>query len=46
MELKEDHAKRPLWIGNDCLILLEAFSPLYKVATDFLVAIAEPVSRP
>ena len=35
-----------MWIGNDCLILLEAFSPLYKVATDFLVAIAEPVSRP
>jgi DNA excision repair protein ERCC-3 len=25
---------------------LEAFSPLYRDATDFLIAIAEPVSRP
>lgn len=28
------------------MIILEAFSPLYKVATDFLIAIAEPISRP
>mmetsp|Transcript_22815 Transcript_22815/g.35129 ORF Transcript_22815/g.35129 Transcript_22815/m.35129 type:complete len:103 (+) Transcript_22815:185-493(+) len=27
-------------------IFLEAFSPLAKEATEFLVAIAEPVSRP
>lgn len=47
--LKPDHDKRPLWISvdrKDCKIILEAFSPLYKVATDFLIAIAEPVSRP
>ena len=46
IQLKPDHEKRPLWIGQDSLVLLEAFSPLYKVATDFLVAIAEPASRP
>jgi len=46
MVLKPDHERRPLWIGQDYIILLEAFSPLYKVATDFLVAIAEPESRP
>jgi DNA excision repair protein ERCC-3 len=28
------------------LIILEAFNPLYKVATEFLIAIAEPISRP
>jgi len=46
IELKHDHAKRPLWISENNLITLEAFSPLYKQATDFLIAIAEPVSRP
>lgn len=25
---------------------MEAFSPVYKNATEFLIAIAEPVSRP
>ena len=38
-----------MWIGSDeseHMIFLEAFSPDYKNATDFLVAIAEPVSRP
>jgi DNA excision repair protein ERCC-3 len=37
---------RPLWIGSDCVIFLEAFSPHYKVASEFLVAVAEPLSRP
>jgi hypothetical protein len=46
LKMKEDHECRPLWIAQDNLILLEAFSPLYKVATDFLIAIAEPISRP
>ena len=44
--LKDDHDKRPLWIAPDYRIFLEAFSPLYKAATDFLIAIAEPVCRP
>lgn len=46
MKLKEDHANCPIWIGPDSRIFLEAFSPLYREATDFLIAIAEPVSRP
>ena len=55
IQLKEDHELRPLWIvwlegngyGNEeNRIILEAFSPEYKNATDFLIAIAEPVSRP
>ncbi len=44
--LKPDHESRPIWITSDNLIFLEAFSPLYQQAYDFLVAIAEPESRP
>ena len=49
VELKENHERFCMWLGaaeEDNLIFLEAFSPDYKNATDFLVAIAEPVSRP
>uniref|UniRef100_A0A8D2DTD8 General transcription and DNA repair factor IIH helicase/translocase subunit XPB n=1 Tax=Sciurus vulgaris TaxID=55149 RepID=A0A8D2DTD8_SCIVU len=46
MPLKEDHTSRPLWVAPDGHIFLEAFSPVYKYAQDFLVAIAEPVCRP
>ncbi|KAK0134048.1 General transcription and DNA repair factor IIH helicase subunit XPB [Merluccius polli] len=46
MLLKNDHASRPLWVAPDGHIFLEAFSPVYKYAQDFLVAIAEPVCRP
>lgn len=38
--------KRPIWITSDGKIFLEAFSPLQKEATEFLIAIAEPRSRP
>ena len=31
---------------NDDALFLEAFSPLYQQACDFLVAIAKPESRP
>uniref|UniRef100_G1S0I6 General transcription and DNA repair factor IIH helicase/translocase subunit XPB n=1 Tax=Nomascus leucogenys TaxID=61853 RepID=G1S0I6_NOMLE len=44
--LKDDHNSRPLWVAPDGHIFLEAFSPVYKYAQDFLVAIAEPVCRP
>jgi len=47
--MKEDSENYPLWIGSDSKdpkIYLEAFSPRYKFATEFLIAIAEPVSRP
>ncbi|AMD23002.1 HHR233Wp [Eremothecium sinecaudum] len=47
LKLKPDHASRPLWIApNDGRIILESFSPLAEQAQDFLVTIAEPVSRP
>ncbi|XP_034049010.1 general transcription and DNA repair factor IIH helicase subunit XPB isoform X2 [Thalassophryne amazonica] len=46
MMLKNDHSSRPLWVAPDGHIFLEAFSPVYKYAQDFLVAIAEPVCRP
>ncbi|XP_023661411.1 general transcription and DNA repair factor IIH helicase/translocase subunit XPB [Paramormyrops kingsleyae] len=46
MLLKNDHCSRPLWVAPDGHIFLEAFSPVYKYAQDFLVAIAEPVCRP
>ncbi|XP_049605485.1 general transcription and DNA repair factor IIH helicase/translocase subunit XPB [Syngnathus scovelli] len=46
MLLKNDHTSRPLWVAPDGHIFLEAFSPVYKYAQDFLVAIAEPVCRP
>ncbi|XP_023188774.1 TFIIH basal transcription factor complex helicase XPB subunit [Xiphophorus maculatus] len=46
MQLKKDHSSRPLWVAPDGHIFLEAFSPVYKYAQDFLVAIAEPVCRP
>ncbi|XP_065858323.1 general transcription and DNA repair factor IIH helicase/translocase subunit XPB1 [Euphorbia lathyris] len=46
LELKVDHVNRPLWACADGRIFLETFSPLYKQAYDFLIAIAEPVCRP
>lgn len=46
MLLKVDHSSRPLWVAPDGHIFLEAFSPVYRYAQDFLVAIAEPVCRP
>lgn len=54
-QLKPDHASRPLWVApyitkegdvNSVLVILEAFNPIYKQAYDFLIAIAEPLSRP
>ncbi|RRT68461.1 hypothetical protein B296_00017045 [Ensete ventricosum] len=45
LELKPDHVNRPLWACADGRIFLETFSPLYKQAYDFLIAIAEPVCR-
>ncbi|KAL0483228.1 DNA excision repair protein ERCC [Acrasis kona] len=44
--LKADHAMRPIWVTPDKHIFLETFSPIYAQAYDFLVAIAEPLSRP
>lgn len=47
LKLKPDHSSRPIWISpSDGKIYLESFSPLSEQAQDFLVTIAEPVSRP
>eukprot|EP00606_Chrysophyceae_sp_TOSAG23-5_P000875 GSChrysophyteH2.ASY1.ANO1.976.1 assembled CDS len=46
LTLKPDHQNRPIWITPESIIYLEAFSPHYQGAYDFLVAIGEPVSRP
>lgn len=44
MALKPDNASRPLWVAPNGHIFLEAFSPVYKHAHDFLIAISEPVT--
>uniref|UniRef100_A0A7E4VRH1 General transcription and DNA repair factor IIH helicase/translocase subunit XPB n=1 Tax=Panagrellus redivivus TaxID=6233 RepID=A0A7E4VRH1_PANRE len=46
MKLKPDSRARPLWIAPDGHIYLEAHSPAYPHARDFLIAIAEPLCRP
>ncbi|XP_055378892.1 general transcription and DNA repair factor IIH helicase subunit XPB [Condylostylus longicornis] len=46
MQLKLDHFNRPLWVAPNGHIFLESFSPVYKHAHDFLIAISEPVCRP
>jgi DNA excision repair protein ERCC-3 len=47
LPLKPDHQNRPLWIDPDsCTVVLERFNPLAEQATDFLITIAEPKSRP
>lgn len=46
LALKNDHESRPLWIDNHGKIILEGFSAIAEQAQDFLIAIAEPVSRP
>jgi DNA excision repair protein ERCC-3 len=43
--LKPDHASRPLWVMHNCRIILESFSPLFDETQDFLINIAEPLSR-
>ena len=35
-----------MWVCPNKRIYLETFSPIYKQAQDFLIAIAEPVCRP
>ena len=46
LQLKEDHQKRPLWVTKEGHVFLETFQELYQRAYDFLIAIADPVSRP
>ena len=44
--VRHHHQHHRSRIRSDLSIFLEAFSPYYTQAYDFLVAIAEPVSRP
>lgn len=47
LKLRPDHSIRPIWISpSDGKIILESFSPLAEQAQDFLITIAEPISRP
>lgn len=46
LTLKPDHINRPLWVSSNGHIFLESHSPLHELAQDFLITIAEPVSRP
>jgi len=46
LPLKPDHDKRPIWVCPNGRVYLETYSPVYKQAYDFLIAIADPVSRP
>eukprot|EP00045_Choanoeca_perplexa_P018212 m.282379 g.282379 ORF g.282379 m.282379 type:complete len:832 (+) comp17748_c0_seq1:141-2636(+) len=44
--LKKDHENRPIFITPNGHVFLETFSPIYRQAYDFLIAVSEPVCRP
>lgn len=47
LTLKPDYKNRPMWIDPEKgVIIMEKFSPMAGPATDFLITIAEPRSRP
>ncbi|KAJ3120607.1 hypothetical protein HK098_004453 [Nowakowskiella sp. JEL0407] len=46
LQLKPDHISRPLWVCADGRIIFESFSPIADQTQDFLIAVAEPISRP
>lgn len=46
LPLKSDHTSRPIWVCEDGRVFLETYNPLYRQAYDFLIAIADPVTRP
>jgi hypothetical protein len=41
----KDIARRPMLVSPNGRIFLETFSPIYREAYDFVIAIAEPVAR-
>lgn len=45
LELKPNHESLPLYVTSKRIVYLETFSPMYKEATAFLIAIAVPLSR-
>ncbi|KND86207.1 putative DNA repair helicase ercc3, partial [Tolypocladium ophioglossoides CBS 100239] len=47
LDLKKDHQNRPFWIDpQKGRIILESFNSLAEQEQDFLITIAEPLSRP
>ena len=46
LALRPDHQNRPLWIDGSGGLILENFHPLAPHVQDFLVTVAETVSRP
>lgn len=46
LKLKHDAQNRPLWIQGNFVIVLESYHQLAPQAQDFLITVAEPVSRP
>lgn len=46
LKLKHDHHGRPLYVQGNFIIVLEHFHPIAPSAQDFLITVAEPVSRP
>ena len=45
LKLKSDHMNRPMWVCPDLHVYLETYNPYYQQACDFMIAIADPVSR-
>ena len=43
--LKNDHVSRPILITPDNKVILETSSSKYRLAYEFVIAIAEPISR-
>ncbi|KAJ4417914.1 DNA repair helicase RAD25 [Gnomoniopsis sp. IMI 355080] len=43
---KHDHHNRPIWVQGNHFVVLESYHPLAHQAQDFLITVAEPVSRP
>lgn len=46
LRLVQDHPKRPLWVLPSGRIVFETFHTRSAEVADFLIAVAEPVSRP
>jgi len=46
LKLKIGHESRPLWVVPNGHVYLETSNKYFNLATDFLVAISEPESRP
>ena len=45
LKLKDDHMKRAAWVCPDYRVYLEAFSPVYREAYDFFIAVTHPLAR-